>query len=133
VTGPLRWSILIIDFNPVVGHEQMGERRALVVSYEPFHASGRASVCPISAREPRYPGEVRIAAGQAGQTKDAVILCHQVRTIDLARVRSFEIAGRVQVVTDPAVRREVRSALAHHFGVDIPAREDGASLAAQSD
>ena len=126
MTGPLRWSIVIVDLDPAVGHEQMGERRALVVSYEPFHASGRAAVCPISARAPRYPGEVRIAAGHAGQTRDAVILCHQVRTIDLSRVRSFEIAGRVQVVTDPATRREVRSALTRHFGLDVPASDDGA-------
>jgi mRNA-degrading endonuclease toxin of MazEF toxin-antitoxin module len=104
----------------------MGERRALVVSYEPFHGSGRAAVCPISAREPRYPGEVRIAAGHAGQTKDAVILCHQVRTIDLSRVRSFEITGQMQHVTDPGIRREVRSALSRHFGLDVPASEDGA-------
>ena len=126
MTAPLRWSIVIVDFDPVVGHEQMGERRALVVSYEPFHGSGRAAVCPISAREPRYPGEVRIAAGNAGQTKDAVILCHQVRTIDLSRVRSFEITGRIQHVTDPGIRREVRSALSRHFGLDVQASEDGA-------
>ncbi len=125
MTSPLRWSIVIVDFDPVVGHEQMGERRALVVSYEPFHASGRAAVCPIAAREPRYPGEVRIAAGHAGQTMDAVILCHQVRTIDLSRVRSFELGGRLQYVTDFVVRREVRAALTRHFGLDVPAAEDG--------
>ncbi len=69
---------------------------------------------------------MRIAAGHAGQTGDAVILCHQVRTIDLSRVRSFEMAGRVQVVADPEIRREVRSALTRHFGLDVPAQEDGA-------
>ena len=48
LTGPLRWSIVIVGLDPAQGHEQAGERRALVVSYEPFHRSGLATVCPIT-------------------------------------------------------------------------------------
>jgi len=125
---PLRWSIVMIDLDPgTVGHEQEGRRRALVVSYEPFHRSGMATVCPISAREPRYPGEVPLAAGHAGQTLDAVVLCHQVRTIDLGRVTAFELGGVGQHVTDPEVRASVRDALARHLGLDAPAVMDGAA------
>jgi mRNA-degrading endonuclease toxin of MazEF toxin-antitoxin module len=127
VTPRLRWGVVIVDFEPVVGHEQGGERRALVVSYEPYHRSGMIAVCPISGRDARYPGEVRIPHGHAGQTKDAVILCHQVRTIDLGRVNALEIAGRPQYVTDPQIRREVRLALSHQLGLDIPAAIDGAA------
>ena len=123
----LRWSIVLVGLEPgTVGHEQRGRRRALVVSYESFHSSGMITVCPISAREPKYPGEVRIPAGTAGQTLDGVILCHQVRTVDLSRVTSFEIDGRVQHVTDPAIRAGVRAVLAHHLGLDLPAADDGA-------
>jgi mRNA-degrading endonuclease toxin of MazEF toxin-antitoxin module len=125
---PLRWAIVLTDLDPgTVGHEQRGQRRALVVSYEPFHRSGLATVCPISAREPRYPGEVAIAAGQAGQTRDGAILCHQVRTIDLSRVTTFELAGSVQYVTDADVRGGVRTALARHLGLDQLPASDGAS------
>lgn len=122
--GPLRWSVVIVDLDPVTGHEQAGERRALVISYEPFHRSGLATVCPITAArsKPRYPGDVPIPAGEAGQTRDAVILTSQVRTISLRRVRSAPI-GMVQ---DPAVRRAVRVSLAHHLGLDIPSIADGA-------
>ena len=124
---PLRWAIVIVDLEPgTIGHEQRGQRRALVVSYESFHASGMATICPISAREPRYPGEIAVAAGHAGQTKDAVILCHQVRTIDLARVTTFDVVGAPQYLTDPAARRGVREALSRHLGLDIPAHSDGA-------
>ena len=91
--GPLRWAIVLVDFDPTVGHEQRGTRRALVVSYESFHRSGMATVCPITTRPPKYPGEVPIPAGHAGQTKDGLILCHQLRTIDLARVSAFELEG----------------------------------------
>ncbi len=123
----LRWAVVLVDLDPTVGHEQAGHRRALVVSYEPFHRSGMAAVCPISTRAPRYPGEVAIAQGRAGQTSDAVVLCHQLRTIDLQRVTAFEIQGDRQYVTDPDVRRGVRSALSRHLGLDLPPNEDGAS------
>jgi mRNA interferase MazF len=85
--GPLRWSVVIVDLNPVQGHEQAGERRALVVSYEPFHRSGLATVCPMTAAraEARYPGDVPIPTGEGGQTRDGVILTSQVRTISLRK------------------------------------------------
>ena len=124
LSGPLRWSVVIVDLEPTTGHEQAGERRALVVSYEPFHRSGLATVCPITAARAtaRYPGDVPIPVGEAGQTRDGVILTSQLRTISLRRVRSQPLG----TVVDRAVRRAVRSALAHHLGLDIPAIADGA-------
>jgi len=124
VTSPLRWSVVVVDLDPVQGHEQAGERRALVVSYEPFHRSGLATICPItSARsEARYPGDVPIPLGEAGQTRDGVVVTSQVRTISLRRVR----AAPLGTMADPTLRRAVRSALAHHLGLDIPAIGDGA-------
>ncbi|MBA2299698.1 MAG: type II toxin-antitoxin system PemK/MazF family toxin [Chloroflexi bacterium] len=124
MTGPFRWGVIIVDLDPVEGHELAGERRALVVSYEPFHRSSRTTVCPItSARsEARYPGDVPIPIGEAGQTRDGVIITSQVRTISLRRVRSVSLG----TLADPALRRAVRSALAHHLGLDIPAIGDGA-------
>jgi mRNA-degrading endonuclease toxin of MazEF toxin-antitoxin module len=124
LTGPLRWAVVIATLDPVAGHEQAGERRVLVVSYEPFHRSGLATVCPITAARAtaRYPGDVPIRAGEAGQTRDGVILTSQVRTISLGRMRSAPIGS----VLDRGVRRAVRHALAHHLGLDIPAIADGA-------
>jgi mRNA interferase MazF len=119
----LRWAIIIVDLDPIEGHEEAGQRRALVVSNEPFHRSGMATVCPISAREPKYPGEVPVAVGVACQTKTAVILTHQARTIDLTRVRAWALGGAVQYLADVAVRTEVRAALAHHLALDVPETE----------
>lgn len=120
----LRWAIVLVDLEPAQGHEQGGTRRVLVVSYEPFHRSGLMTVCPISAarQTSRYPGDVPIAAGDAGQTKAGVIVCGQPRTVSTARVRG-PIVG---IVRDPATRTAVRKALTHHLGLDIPARLDGA-------
>jgi mRNA interferase MazF len=124
LTRPLRWEVVHLDLDPVEGHEQAGRRRALVVSYEPFHQSGLLTICPITAArsEPRYPGDVPIRAGEAGQTKDAIIICSQVRTISERRVGRTSVG----VLTDPAIRAAVRAALSHHLGLDIPARLDEA-------
>ena len=124
LTPALRWSVVVVKLDPVQGHEQAGTRRALVVSYEPFHRSGLATVCPITAArsEARYPGDVPIPTGEAGQTRDGVIVTSQLRTIPLDRVRSAPLG----VLTDRARRRGVRQALAHHLGLDIPAVADGA-------
>ena len=127
VSRPLRWSILVANLGPTVGHEQQGRRRVLVVSYEAFHRSGMATVCPISARPPRYPGEVPLPRGHAGQTKDAVVLCHQVRTVDLDRVTSYEVRGVAQYLSDSGIRGQVRSAIAHHLGLDVRGALDGAA------
>ena len=122
-----RWGVVLIDFDPTIGHEQAGVRRALLVSRDPFHGSGMATVCPISARPPRYPAEVAIPKGHAGQTLDAVILCHQIRTIDLRRVTAFEVGGTDQRVPDPGIRAAVRASLARQLGLDLPASLDGAA------
>jgi len=125
MTEPLRWAVVIVDLDPVEGHEQAGMRRALVVSYEPFHRSGLMTVCPITATRTtaRYPGEVAIAAGSAGQTKAGLILCGQVRTVATGRIRSSPVG----VVADPEIRAAVRHALTHHLGLDVPAILDGAA------
>jgi mRNA-degrading endonuclease toxin of MazEF toxin-antitoxin module len=126
IPAVLRWAIVLVDFDPAQGHEQEGTRRALVVSYEAFHRSRMAAVCPISAREAKYPGEVAIPRGHAGQTEDAVILCHQLRTIDMSRVATFQIGDEVQYVSAVDVRRQVRAALLHQLGLDLPSALDGA-------
>ena len=50
-----------------------------------------------------------------------------LRTIDLARVATFDVGGETQYVTDAAVRRHVRAGLSRHLGLDIPAMSDGAA------
>lgn len=126
---PLRWAVVIVDLDPTEGHEQAGSRRALVVSYEAFHRSGLLTVCPITAarERPRYPGEVAIPAGEGGQTKDGLILCAQVRTISVRRIRASGILpdGGIAYVADPRIRSAVRAALRHHLGLDIPPLSDG--------
>ena len=125
-TRRLRWAVLLLSFDPVQGHEQGGERRGLVVSYEPLHAAGMIAVCPMTAArtDPARPAEVRIPVGEAGQTRPGLVLCHQVRTVSLLRARP---EGPVHYLADPDIRAQVREALATHLGLDIPGHSDGAS------
>lgn len=131
VSQPLRWAVVIVDVDPAAGHEQAGSRRALVVSYEAFHRSGLLTICPITAARatPRYPGEIAIPAGQAGQTGDGLILCAQIRTISARRILATGIlpSGGVAYLTDSAIRGAVRAALGHHLGLDILQITDGAA------
>lgn len=121
----LRWAVVVVYLDPVEGHEEAARRRALVVSYEPFHRSMLMTVCPITAARTtaRYPGEVPIPAGEAGQTRAGVILCGQVRTISTKRITG----GPQGVVRAVATRMAVRQALAHHLGLDVPPILDGAA------
>jgi mRNA-degrading endonuclease toxin of MazEF toxin-antitoxin module len=125
---PLRWAVVMATLDPIEGQEQAGRRPVLIVSYEPFHASRLITVCPISARAPRYHNEVPIPAGHAGQDKDGVILTYHIRTIFMGRVFAWErVPGQgVQYVTDPSIRAGVRAAISVHVGLDIPPDEDGA-------
>lgn len=125
MTEQLRWSVVVVELDPVEGHEQAGRRRALVVSYEPFHRSGLMTVCPITAARSvaRYPGDVPIQVGEAGQTRAGMIVCSQIRTISNRRIRGEPMG----LVADVATRAAVRRALAHHLGLDAPAALDGAA------
>lgn len=124
---PLRWAVLLVDLDPVEGHEQSGKRRVLVVSLEAFHRSGLVLACPITAARPEAQrlGEVAIPVGEAGQTKPGVILCFQARTMSLLRV---ERSQRPHYLTDPKIRGQVRAALAMFAGLDAPGLEDGADV-----
>ncbi len=120
----LRWGVFVVGLDPTVGHEQQGTRRALVVSYEPYHQSENATICPITAAYsvPRYPTEVAIPEGEAGQTLPGIILCQQMRTVSLLRIQSLK-----GYLTNPSIRAAVRGAIAHHLGLDLLPVNDGAN------
>ena len=133
-TRALRWAVVLVGLDPVEGHEQAGQRPVLVVSYEPFHQLGVMTVVPItSARtSPRLPGDVALSEGEAGLSRPGILVCSQVRTISVLRIVADRvIAGGPRYITSPAIRAEVRDALAHHLGLDVRPELDGAEGTAQ--
>jgi mRNA interferase MazF len=77
---------------PRSGSEQRGNRPVLIISHDAFNqAPGWRSiiVIPIStskAQAGRGPTAVFFPSGSGGLKKDSVALCHQVTTLDRAKL-----------------------------------------------
>ncbi|ESR25294.1 type II toxin-antitoxin system PemK/MazF family toxin [Lutibaculum baratangense] len=93
-----RGEIWHVDLNPTSGREQQGARYVLIVSPESFNRiSGTAIVVPITTggMGARMAGFAVSLTG-AGTASTGVILCNQVRTLDL-RARG---GRRIEAVPD---------------------------------
>jgi len=74
-------SILLLDFDPHIGHEQGGKRPALVVSSDTFNSlGGMVLVCPITSKDKNHPLDIRL--DDRTRTK-GVVLCRQIRCLDI--------------------------------------------------
>lgn len=78
-----RGDILLVDLDPIAGHEQSGHRPVIVVSPGAFNALGLALVAPVTSGGAfaRHRG---FAVDVQGAKTSGVILCNQLRTLDLA-------------------------------------------------
>jgi mRNA interferase MazF len=85
-------SIILVDFDPQLGHEQRGRHPALVISNEYFNKySEMAIVCPITNTDKSHPLHVKLNE----KTKiTGVILCNQVKTMDI-KVRNFKFLEEI--------------------------------------
>ncbi|MCO5171810.1 MAG: type II toxin-antitoxin system PemK/MazF family toxin [Planctomycetes bacterium] len=87
--GEVHWA----ELTPRSGSEQQGRRPVVVVSNDGFNATpGWRSVIvvPVStsaAQARRGPTAVPLPAGAGGLATDSVALCHQVTTLDRAKLR----------------------------------------------
>ena len=86
--GEVYWA----DLAPRSGSEQSGKRPVIVISDDGFNQSvGWRSliVVPVttsSAQARRGPTVVQIPSGIAGLAKDSVAICHQITTLDRAKL-----------------------------------------------
>ena len=88
---PDRGDLVWLDFTPQAGHEQRGQRPALVLSPAAYNGKvGLALCCPITSQIKGYPFEVRIPEGL--KIKGAV-LSDQVKNLDWG-VRKARLIGR---------------------------------------
>jgi mRNA interferase MazF len=94
---PKRGDIVWTDFDPAVGHEQMGKRPALVLSPAPFNtAIMLAMVVPITSKVRGHGFEVPLN----GKKVSGVVLCQQVKMIDfMARGIQFAEKAPEEVVS----------------------------------
>jgi mRNA interferase MazF len=71
--------VVLIDFNPVSGHEQANRRPAVVLSHQGFNDRLGLIVCvPVTTKLKGNPFEVMLA----GLPERSAALSHQPRTLD---------------------------------------------------
>lgn len=101
----------MVDFDPTVGHEQGGQRPALVVSADDLNRSpnGLLIVAPITGTDRNIPAHVRVSETEGGLTKSSVIMADQIRTI--SRQRVARRLGTVSAATMGQVETRLRRVL----------------------
>jgi mRNA interferase MazF len=85
-----RGTLILVDLEPTLGHEQQGTRPCVVVSDAAVNSSQRfplIAVVPVTgtpATGALYPS---LAPGASGLTKPSTALVDQLRSIDKQRIR----------------------------------------------
>ncbi|MCL2087368.1 MAG: type II toxin-antitoxin system PemK/MazF family toxin [Oscillospiraceae bacterium] len=73
--------IVLVDFCPALGHEQKGERPALVISRSMFsEKTKQLIVCPITTKRKTFPTRVSLSADTKTQ---GFVICDHIKTIDM--------------------------------------------------
>ena len=109
-----RGAVIKINLDPVVGHEIRKARPCVVIQNDVGNAHSHLTiVAAIEGAEhvPKlYPVNVLVRKGEGGLTKDSVVLCNQIRTVDESRF--VEFFGKLSDPTMTAVDRALRISLA---------------------
>lgn len=98
---------IIMIMMSVAGEEYLESRPALVLTPALYNASGIALVAPISmgGDSTRYAGFAVPISEYFGTSSQAVVLCNQIFTVDLAaRDAIFDAVLPVEVVNDVLAR-----------------------------
>jgi mRNA interferase MazF len=107
---PDRGDIIYINFNPTKGHEQRGNRPALVISPAAFNAhTNTLWACPVTNQQRGWAFETSLD-GYGTQTSGA-IRADQIKTLDFnARGFTFKEKAPPDVTAD--VLAKIRAVLA---------------------
>lgn len=106
-----RGDIYHVDLERTKGSEQRGRRYVIIVSPEALNRHFPPIVCPITtggalAREKGFT----VSLQGSGRVADGVVLCHQVRTLDLSARGAKRVERAPEYIVD-----EVMAALQDIF------------------
>ena len=105
---PDRGDVVWITLNPQAGHEQAGQRPAVVISPAAYNSKvGLALLCPITNQVKGYPFEVQIPQALA---VTGVVLADQVKSLDW-RARKVELIATLPEATVVEVLRKLGTLL----------------------
>jgi mRNA interferase MazF len=114
-----RWEVYRANLDPVIGHEQAGKARpVMIVSNDGFNRnSDVVTAIPLTSHAGKphrpYPFEVLLPERVAGNPVASIALPHQVRSI--SKMRLFT---RLGILTDPLLQEEIENRLLEHLGID---------------
>lgn len=105
---PCRGEIWQVSLDPTRGHEQAGQRPALVVSVDTFNygRAGLVVILPITSRDRGVPLHVRVTPPEGGLKRPSVILCDHVRSV--ATERLIRRLGTISTATLTQVEDRLR-------------------------
>ncbi|MBR5134531.1 MAG: type II toxin-antitoxin system PemK/MazF family toxin [Clostridia bacterium] len=109
----IRGDIFIANLDPVVGSEQGGVRPVLVLQNDRGNRFSPTVICAAMTSKlgkSDLPTHVWIAAKDSGLSRDSLVLCEQIRTLEKSRLRAR--AGRIDGLAMERVNRAVCAALA---------------------
>jgi len=100
--------IILLSFDPTLGHEQAGFRPAVVLSPEIYNkASGLCLVCPVTTSIKGYPFEVNL---DGAKKTSGVALADQVRSIDW-QARKIKIVDSISTTSLTTILAKVKPLL----------------------
>jgi mRNA interferase MazF len=84
---PLRGDVWVVDLDPTRGHEQGGNRPALVISTDTLNQgpAGLVIALPITSKAKRVRSHVEVDPPEAGLTLKSYIKCEDIRSLDKQR------------------------------------------------
>jgi mRNA interferase MazF len=85
-----RGEIWLADLNPTRGSEQAGIRPVLIFQNDvvsKFTTTVLAIPLTTNLRRASLPFCVQVSKGEGGLASDSIVLCHQVRVLDKARLQ----------------------------------------------
>ena len=102
-----RADIVRLNLNPTAGREQQGDfRPALVLTPAAYNASGLAVIAPITQGGDfaRHAGFAVPLSGSGTETQ-GIVLCNQIRTVDLEARSAKRIESVPEMVIDDVLAR----------------------------
>jgi len=96
-----RGDIYLVDLEPTRGKEQQGKRPVLIVSRKAFNMHNPAWVCPITGGgvATRLAG-FSVSLATTGLKTTGVVLCSQIRTLDIKDRRGKRIERAPDMIVD---------------------------------
>jgi mRNA interferase MazF len=108
MSTPARAEVWDLNLDPTIGHEQAGNRPALVLSADIFN-EGPADlvvVIPITRKERMVRWHVPVVPPEGGLVAESFIQCENIRSVSKRRVK--RLRGRVSESTMQQVEDRIR-------------------------